>query len=160
MLLSVVVSTWRRPKELKLVLAGLVAQSLAFKDFEVIVVDSNSGDETPDVVREFEAVQGFNVRLEQAELNSASAKRNKGVRLAKGRYVVLLDDDCVPDPAHLSNFLNAANSRRGNALSGAVVSDFLAHWCRRVITIAIGIVVTSLLTSRCPTPWGIKLLLP
>ncbi len=113
MLLSVVVSTWRRPKELKLVLAGLVAQSLAFKDFEVIVVDSNSGDETPDVVREFEAVQGFNVRLEQAELNSASAKRNKGVRLAKGRYVVLLDDDCVPDPAHLSNFLNAANSRRG-----------------------------------------------
>ncbi|MFV9532793.1 glycosyltransferase family 2 protein [Pseudomonas aeruginosa] len=143
-----------------MVLAGLVAQSLAFKDFEVIVVDSNSGDETPDVVREFEAVQGFNVRLEQAELNSASAKRNKGVRLAKGRYVVLLDDDCVPDPAHLSNFLNAANSRRGNALSGAVVSDFLAHRCRRVITIAIGIVVTSLLTSRCPTPWGIKLLLP
>lgn len=110
--ITVVVSTWRRPEILNFVLIALARQSLAMSEFEVIVVDSNSGDETPVVVRSAQIV-GLDVRLVHSDVNSVSAKRNKGITLAQGRYIAFLDDDCVPLEDHLEVFLLFAESSAG-----------------------------------------------
>lgn len=111
--ISVVVSTWRRPQILCLVLSALAKQTFPQKEFEVIVVDSNSCDDTPNVVANTSRNLGLNVRLVHVAINSLSAKRNKGLSLAVGRFVVFLDDDCVPDADHLSHFDRVAKSSIG-----------------------------------------------
>lgn len=115
-LLTVVVTTWRRPDELRLVLGALVEQTISLNSFDVVVVDSNSGDATPDVVALFEQQSELRVKLVNAKINSASAKRNLGIECADGRYVVFLDDDCVPSSNHLSEFVRCAEREEGKKI--------------------------------------------
>jgi len=59
---------------------------------ETIVLDNASSDGTADMVRE----RFPGVRLEVLRSNLGAASRNLGLRLARGRYVVMLDDDSYP----------------------------------------------------------------
>lgn len=102
-LFSVVIPIWRRPDQLHLILKYFDNQVYKNNDFEVILCDSFSGDSVDYVIRSF-----FNTPLSkelvilQVEQNSPSAKRNAGVNVAKGKWIIFLDDDCVPE----ENFLN------------------------------------------------------
>ncbi len=69
-------------------------------DFEVIVVDDGSTDDTPAVVRTFLKV--IYVRQDNA---GPAAARNHGARLAKGQYLCFTDSDCVPQPDWISSLL-------------------------------------------------------
>ena len=77
--------------------------------FEVLVVDSMSGDSTPSVVDEFSKKNGFEVTLLNCPDNVLSAKRNYGMIHAKREYVIFLDDDCIPESDHVESFLAAAS---------------------------------------------------
>lgn len=97
MIYSVIVSAWKRPRELKLILTSLQLQSLniGFKT-QVIVADSNSSLEVNKVISD--AVIDFNF-LEITHIhteNILAAKRNIGLSVAKGQYLIFLDDDCEP----------------------------------------------------------------
>ncbi len=111
--ISVIISTWRRPRILQEVLSSLSKQTLPSVHWEAIVVDSNSGDETPDVVSRFSQRKIMHLRLINAEINALTAKRNTGLLAAQGKFVVFLDDDCIPEPDHLEVFLSCAESTSG-----------------------------------------------
>ncbi|AEH25427.1 glycosyl transferase [Pyrococcus yayanosii CH1] len=62
-----------------------------FEDFELIVVDDASIDNTPKVIKE---INDGRVRYIRLERNSGGpVARNTGIRRARGRYIALLDDD-------------------------------------------------------------------
>lgn len=65
-----------------------------YRDFEVIVVDDGSTDETSDVVRGF----GDRVRLIQRANGGLGAARNTGIDAARGEYVAFCDADDVHLP--------------------------------------------------------------
>lgn len=115
-LITVVVTTWRRPNELRLVLEALTKQTLSRESFEIVVVDSNSGDATPDIVASFAQQSALSLKLVNAKVNSASAKRNLGMDIAAGKFVVFLDDDCVPFPSHLVDFITCAEQNPGEKI--------------------------------------------
>ena len=92
-LISVVVCTFNRADLLETSLEALDEQILESSEYEVIVVDNNSTDNTLNVVEElcnrltslrycFEPNQGL------------SHARNRGWREAMGEYVAYIDDDC------------------------------------------------------------------
>jgi GT2 family glycosyltransferase len=85
---SILVVTWNSWSDLKRCLESL--RRLTFRDFEVVVVDNGSADNT---VRDLR--QSFpEVRLEQNERNEGLPHAiNQGLRLARGDYVMLLDVD-------------------------------------------------------------------
>lgn len=112
-LISVVISTWRRPMILAKVLLALKNQTFDKNNFEVIVVDSNSNDETDQVVENARTINNLNVKLINISTNSVSAKRNSGLKAANGKFIVFLDDDCVPDINHLSKFYINAETTIG-----------------------------------------------
>ncbi len=63
-----------------------------YSPYEVIVVDNNSIDGSPDLVQE----EFPKARLIQLEKNIGIAGWNEGFKMAKGEFVVVLDDDSYP----------------------------------------------------------------
>ena len=106
---SLVVTTYRRPRHLELVLASIAAQTGVPRDFEVVVSDDGSEDETADVVGRFAGAADFPVFFTTQPHAGfrLSRVRNNGARLARGRYLLFVDGDCVLPGHHL-----AAHRRR------------------------------------------------
>jgi GT2 family glycosyltransferase len=106
---SVVVCTYNGSRTLRGTLEGL--EKLEYPDFEVIVVDDGSTDDSADIAREFD------VRLIQTEQNGLSAARNTGMEAATGEIVAYIDDDAWPDP-HWLTYLAESFERTDHAAIG------------------------------------------
>ena len=105
-MISVVIPTYNRCDSLKRCLLSLEKQ--VFKDFEVLVVDDGSVDDTKNI---FDSVKDKRFRYIFQENKGQSAARNQGVRNAKGNIIAFTDDDCKADP----NWLMVVNKIiRGN----------------------------------------------
>jgi glycosyltransferase involved in cell wall biosynthesis len=93
---SVVVTTYNRPDALRAVLDALAAQT--DRDFEVVVADDGSRDDTRALVEQTSS--GFPVPLthvwQEDKGFRAGAARNRAAERARGGYLVFLDGDCVP----------------------------------------------------------------
>ncbi len=102
MLQSVIVSTYNKPFYLERVLEGLKFQDRS--DFEVIVADDGSTDETRELIaRRREQVSFPLEHVWQEDLGFRAARiRNLGLKAARGEQVIFLDGDCVPFPEFLS----------------------------------------------------------
>ncbi len=92
-MISVVVCTYNRAELLRDVLDSLVQQSRSSADYEIIVIDNNSTDTTPDLVKEYSR-RNDNVRYFVETAQGLSNARNRGWREARGKFVAYLDDDC------------------------------------------------------------------
>jgi len=93
MLISVIICTYNRAALLADALQTVCQQSLDRAEYEIIVVDNNSTDSTPDVTHAF-AKRYPNVRYCCEPQQGLSHARNRGWREAKGAYVAYIDDDC------------------------------------------------------------------
>lgn len=87
---SVVVASYNGARTLTACLESL--QNLNYPDYEVILVDDGSTDETPEIARRFPSVR--NIRQINLGL---SAARNAGIAAAKGEIVAFTDSDCRAD---------------------------------------------------------------
>jgi succinoglycan biosynthesis protein ExoA len=88
-------------------LAQLVAQSYDPERFEVLVIDGQSTDGTPERVAEF-AKRHPNVRLYTNPRRLGSAARNVAIRHARGDVVVIVDGHCeLEDDRYLAKLASA-----------------------------------------------------
>ena len=96
MRIAVIVTTYNRPDALEAVLEGYLTQT--DPDFELIVADDGSGEETRAVVDRFAAQARFPVRhvWQEDQGFRAAAIRNKAVAATDADYVVFTDGDCIP----------------------------------------------------------------
>lgn len=109
---SVIISTYDRPKQLDVALASVHAQT--FADFEIIVVDDCSPDkETLHVLLErwHGEFEKRGVELIAARLGENSGyqcmPKNRGIEIARGDYIAYLDDDNTWRPDHLATLMEA-----------------------------------------------------
>jgi len=86
---SVIVPTYNRVHLLGRALQSIVTQT--YGDFEVIVVDDGSTDNTGDFIRNFSALDIRYIRHEKNK--GEAAARNTGVLAAKGEFIAFLDSD-------------------------------------------------------------------
>lgn len=100
MRLSAVVPTYNRSEVLRVCLRSLAAQTLPRDQFEVLVVDDGSSDDTESVVRRFEPELAVRY-LRQPTNRGRAAARNRGIREATGDVVVFVDSDVFPVPEFL-----------------------------------------------------------
>ena len=94
-LVSVVIPTYNRGWILQEAVESVLAQD--YGDFELIVVDDGSLDDTRDILAAYDSI----TVLEQTN-QGVSAARNKGVAAAKGSLIAFLDSDDVWLPRKLS----------------------------------------------------------
>lgn len=91
-LISVVVCTYNREDLLADCLQSLACQTFNPAQYELIVVDNNSSDDTARVAADFIAGKA-NFRLIAEPKQGLSHARNKGLAEAQGEYVAFIDDD-------------------------------------------------------------------
>jgi glycosyltransferase involved in cell wall biosynthesis len=97
-LISVVVATRNRSALLSRLLTSL--QSLTYPNWEALIVDDGSTDDTETVVERFRAA-GIPVRYLYQPWGKMGAARNRGITHARGRFIAFTDDDCTIDPGWL-----------------------------------------------------------
>ena len=96
-LISVIVCTHNRSDLLADVLETLSNQTLNEFNYETIIVDNNSTDDTRNVAQRF-CSRCRNMAYFFEEQQGLSYARNRGWREANGEYVAYIDDDCkVPE---------------------------------------------------------------
>lgn len=106
---SVIVTTYNNPHYLEMVLAGYARQNR--DDFEVVVADDGSGDETRaliDRVRD----EGYPVPLVHSWQPDEGIRQARsmslGVLRSQGRHLIFTDGDCVPPRDMVDLHLKAA----------------------------------------------------
>lgn len=102
-MLSVVICTYNRCKYIYGVLSRLAKNSLATDRYEIILVDNNCTDKTPEEAARFNAdFPKVNFKYCREATQGVSYARNKGVRMASGNVIVFLDDEAFPGPDYLA----------------------------------------------------------
>src|SRR5690554_5503093 len=90
-LFTVLTPTYNRAHTLERVYSSLEEQS--FQDFEWVIVDDGSTDDTRERVREWQQQARFPIHYFWQENQHKKTAFNKGVREAHGELIVALDSD-------------------------------------------------------------------
>jgi glycosyltransferase involved in cell wall biosynthesis len=118
---TVFTPTFNRAHTLPRVYAALERQT--FRDFEWLIVDDGSTDDTAALVTGWQAQAAFPIRYVWQENGGKHVAVNHGVRVARGRLFLFLDSDnaCVPEALERLNFhwesIPAAQRRSFSAVS-------------------------------------------
>lgn len=89
MRVSVIIPTYNSEGTIRQTLEAVLNQD--FKDYEVIVVDDGSKDNTCKIVK------GYPVRLVKHRHKGPAAARNLGARTAESDILLFIDADCIPE---------------------------------------------------------------
>ncbi|MEM9999856.1 MAG: glycosyltransferase [Pseudomonadota bacterium] len=117
--ISIITPTYNRSRVLGRAIESVLSQTV--DDFEYIVVDDASTDDTADLVRSFNDKR---IRFIQLEKNSgANRARNTGINAASAPTLAFLDSDDVFQPDRLANTLDAfAKNPKVNLVINSFVS--------------------------------------
>src|SRR5215471_7732195 len=102
--ITVILCTYNRCKSLAKALASTAALKLPDSiEWEVLVVDNNSRDQTCEVVREFITRYPGRFRYFFEPQPGKSYALNSGIREARGTVLAFIDDDVTVEPSWLTN---------------------------------------------------------
>lgn len=111
-MVSALFSTYNRAALLEKALEGLASQTLPRDNFEVIVVDDGSSDDTRHVVEKFNGV--LSLKYVFQENQGLAVGKNEAIKLADAPIVLFMDDDDVSHPRLLEEHLRTHSSYSGD----------------------------------------------
>jgi GT2 family glycosyltransferase len=116
---SVIVATYNRSRLLPRLLDSLSKQDLPADDFEVIVVDDGSVDDTQAVLAA--AQVPFRMIALKQENQGPGGARNRALEAASGSVIISVDDDVMPAPDLLRRHVEAHERNPHLAATGVMV---------------------------------------
>lgn len=128
---SVVVCSYNGGKTLRGCLESLMR--LDYPDYEVIVVDDGSTDQTSEIVSDFPMVE-----YHYQENQGLSVARNVGGELASGEIVAYTDDDCISDEHWLRYLVQAMQDQQVEAIGGPNITPDSDGWIAKCVAASPG----------------------
>ncbi len=124
-LISIVTVNWNGKKYLDELFSSLAGLNYPAEKLQIIMVDNNSTDgSTAFVEKKFP-----NVEIIPLEENLGYAGgNNEGLRRARGKYIALINNDCIADPDWLCEMLSIFKNSSDDAKIGAVGSKVVFYW--------------------------------
>ncbi len=105
--LSIIIPTYNRAPILARCLEALVAQTLPKNQFEVVVCDDGSTDDTQAVLASF--ADRLSLQCLRQENKGPATARNRAIAVAKAPYLMIINDDSILAPPALAQHV-AANA--------------------------------------------------
>ena len=119
MKVSIIIPSWNREEDLRKCLESIKKQG--FKDYEVIIVDNNSEDDTKEMIKS--KFPEFKIIALRRNVGAAKA-RNIGIKKASGEYVWFLDSDAYLTKNNcLKNMVNILKSDSSIGQLGGEIID-------------------------------------
>ena len=121
-----IIATYNRSAQLLVALRSVAAQTAAGGEWECIVVDNNSVDDTQTVFAEFAASHPeLNLRSVIERSQGLSYARNRGIAESRGRYVAVIDDDERINPDFVQAYIDFFDAHPAYvAAGGRVVPEY------------------------------------
>lgn len=107
-LVSIIVPCYNAARFLPSALDSALAQTAP--NVEILVIDDGSTDDSVSVAQRYVDRHGGRVRLDVGPNGGPSAARNRGIALARGTYIQLLDSDDLLLPTKVADGLSAARA--------------------------------------------------
>jgi glycosyltransferase involved in cell wall biosynthesis len=102
--ISVIIPTYNRAQYITHALDSVLCQT--FPDYEIIVVDDGSTDNTQDILKKYEG----KIKTIRQDNQGISKTRNRGIQMAKGEYIAFLDSDDYWAPEKLKEQIQVLDS--------------------------------------------------
>lgn len=105
---SVIITTYNKPRELELVLAGLAAQIVP--PVEILIADDGSTPDTAELIKKWAELIDTPIKHVWQEDNGFRKSKicNEAVRQSNGNYLIFLDGDSIPHPYWVNDHIVAA----------------------------------------------------
>ena len=121
---TVIIVTYNRCQSLAKTLDSVCASSLpASSEWEALVVDNNSRDQTLQVVQDFSRRHPGRLRYLFEPNPGKSFGLNAGVLAARGDTLAFIDDDVTVEPSWLQNLTASLQSRKWAGAGGRILLD-------------------------------------
>ncbi len=117
--ISIVIPAYNRAALLPRAIESVISQT--FREWEIVLVDDGSTDGTPDLAKNYQQRLGDRLLFLRQANTGASAARNRGIGVSRGRFVCFLDSDDEFLPHKLSRQLELFERRPE---LGFVYSDY------------------------------------
>lgn len=102
-LVSIIIPAYNAGKHLQMMLGSIYAQTYQY--LEVIVAyDIKSTDNTLAILRDYEIRHGL--IIDEGKDSSSGEARNRGLKLAKGEYIIFMDADDLIIPSYIEDLID------------------------------------------------------
>ena len=108
---SIILPTYNRAYILERTIESVINQQ--FQDWELLIVDDGSKDNTSEIVNTF-MIHEKRINYLYQENAERSAARNNGISQANGKFICFLDSDDQFEPNHLQSLFETINSNGQN----------------------------------------------
>lgn len=98
--ISVIIPVYNCGEYIGATLKSVINQD--FKDYEIIVIDDGSTDDSLEIIHETLRNGSVRYRVVHQENAGVSVARNNGIKIAQGNYLVFIDGDDIVMENHLS----------------------------------------------------------
>lgn len=116
---SVVVPVRNAPQRIAVCIEALLAQTYPRDRVQIVIVDNDSDDDTPDVVDSYPVT-----RVTESAAHSPYTARNAGIAAATGDIIALTDANCVPTENWLANGVRTLLDHGADLVGGKVTFTF------------------------------------
>ena len=124
-LISILTVNWNGKRYLDDLFSSIFSLNYPMEKLQVLMVDNNSSDDSVEYVKKkFPAVE----IVELDKNRGYAGGNNEGFKRAKGKYIALINNDCVADPGWLGEMLAIFNKSTGDAKIGAVGPKVVFYW--------------------------------
>ncbi len=99
-LVSIIIPVYNSARYLNDTLNSVLNQQ--FKDWELIIVDDRSTDNSVEIMKRFSELDDRIFVIEHKKNSGVSEARNSGIKISKGKYITFLDSDDIWDDEKLA----------------------------------------------------------
>jgi glycosyltransferase involved in cell wall biosynthesis len=122
---SVIIATYNRSDLLSKALKSILNQEINESfNFEIVIIDNNSTDETRPIVERVAHTAKVPVKYFFESKQGKGFALNRGIKEAQGEILVFTDDDIVADPKWLSNLVFCFEQYNCDSVGGRVLPDY------------------------------------
>ena len=112
---SIVILTFNRQEVIEKTLKGML--KLEYSEYELIVINDGSKDNTKKILEKFKKEKKITIINNEKEKGPCAA-RNQGIKLSKNDFIIIMDDDCIPEKNWLKTMVSGFNSDKIGMVSG------------------------------------------
>ena len=121
-IVSVIVPAYNAENNIANLIESLLDSDYPKELLEIIIVDNNSNDKTKDIIKQYPVIL-----LQENNIQSSYAARNRGIRKSNGEIIAFIDSDCIATPQWIKEGVKKLVSENVDLVGGKVEFVYSKH---------------------------------